>query len=264
LFTLLKRFLPLLGLLLLWPSSSYAQASAFVQLTTCGGTGTFNCAAFGSNIGVGNTEIAILITKGSQTATPTMTSSRGTFALQAMDASCKVSNPDSDQVFTFELDGATAGADQPAVQAGSGVQMEGGVFEISALAASSFDKTMCNSAASGTSITSNNTATTSFANEMLLGMCASGTNTPAVSGSWTSAGTGSNNYIERYEYQHVVATGTYAATCTQTTAKWAAAIATFKDTSQAGGGSGGGGFGGTGGIGGKAGFGYWHHMKRKQ
>lgn len=103
--------------------------------------------------------------------------------------------------------------------------------EQSGLSSATPDKFMSNGATTGTAVTSNNTATTTSANELVVGLIASslGSQTITVgSGYGNTTTAGSTNMKVMIEDKTVAVTGAYAATATLSSSfPWGAIVGTF-------------------------------------
>jgi hypothetical protein len=153
----------------------------------------------------------------------------------------------------FESDSIAAGANTVSVNSNADFN-EGYAAEVSGLAATAFDKFACASGASVTSLSTGNTATTSFANEYILTFfSASGGQPTLPTSGYTSRSTLGSNDNNVLADKTVSSTGAQSAASTFVLSNVWGIVATFKSASQPGGG--GGGFGGKAGIGGKAGVG---------
>lgn len=106
-------------------------------------------------------------------------------------------------------------------------QMDATAYEFSGVATSSpVDQTAVSSSGTSTAVTSSAMATTSNANDLLIGCCMLGGTCTAATGSFTGGATADGNGSS---YRIVSATGAYAATFTQTpSSTYLAAVASFK------------------------------------
>lgn len=100
-------------------------------------------------------------------------------------------------------------------------------LEYSGLA--STDKSAGN-AASSTDPNSGSTATTTSANEMVFGVAASNSASPAAGAGFTSRANGVNNVFVRGIDKRVTATGTYSADFTETSSSWGCVVVTFAES----------------------------------
>jgi hypothetical protein len=114
----------------------------------------------------------------------------------------------------------------------SGGGIEGNGLEYSGLATSAFDKSSCTNLTSQTTPSSGNTATTSFANELLVSQMTGVTFTITASDGSTSRKTNGNIRIDGWNDRNVTSTGAYAATGTCSSQGVIMGIATFKSATQ--------------------------------
>jgi hypothetical protein len=211
---MLKRILPLLGLLIICAIPSHAQT--FVRASTSvegnPAVGTLTNTA-------GNTLIDFVYCY----ATPcTITVSDTVNGAHTAIANCTNMLSAGVSVYVFERDSIGAGANTitATVSATSDIY----VAEYNNMAASALDKTACS-----TSSTTTSSVTTTAANEVLIAMGFSNSTTPSVGAGyasrWTSSGT---TFTGRGEDQNVTSTGTYAGTIGATTAPRGIILITMK------------------------------------
>jgi hypothetical protein len=223
----MKRWLPIILLALLAMPASQAQTFVQKKLFTIASAGSFS---FTSNLGAGNTVILAFSTNSSTT---TVTSVVGT---QLHTYTQKIAIADSTgqadtSTFQYEMDGATAAGETVTITYSPGSIAEGYGIEYSGLAAAAFDKTANANGNSGTQ-NSGNTATTTFANELLLGYMKGNAGSFTAGSGYTLRSADANNFFQMIEDQNVTSTGAYAATATSASQHWVAVISTWKSASQ--------------------------------
>lgn len=177
----------------------------------------------------------LVVTAASQAQTLTITDS----AAQTYSTATSQTSGTS-HLYTFYVSNSAAGVTSVTITPGANDRMTIIVTEYANIdAASSLDKTSTNSQAAVTSWTSNSTATTTVATELLIGSALDpghNNNTFTAGSGWAvttaQSNSGGGSLLSSFqEDQFVTATGAYAATGTNTTsATIVSAIATFKIT----------------------------------
>jgi hypothetical protein len=100
-------------------------------------------------------------------------------------------------------------------------------YSVGTCTSACFDQSSFNSTTS-TSITSGSTATTSAANEVLVGFNITVSAAVTASGGYTNQGTGGSAFFDEFQDLKVSSTGSYASTSTAASTNYYAGIATFK------------------------------------
>jgi len=234
LFTLLgRRALLILGLLL--ACAGQGRAQTYKQSNYCGGVSSGGTCAYSTNTTATDTNL-IFILLGTSATSISVTDSHNTYT-QLSTTNCSGNY----LITAFEADNIFGGADTLTISWTGGGTADAIPTEYSGLAASALDKTHCGTGTiAGAS--SGATATTSFANELIVGFgggCCGAWSSEQVNGSATGVNVRQSNVNAAYEAMwdaNVTSTGTQTASGTAATAvTWSLFVATFKASSQPGG-----------------------------
>lgn len=212
-------------------TSCSCHAQTFKQSKACSKAtaGAANCASITPT--AGDTFIIALLcntTACTETSLPSDTKNTWTRVVN----SCQNSTQNT-TFYGYEADNVASGATTVALNYSAGY--EGFLIEYSGLAASAFDKSHCGNGGPGqTSLTSGNTATTTSANELLVGLIETNSNPGTFTwGLTNSRATGGVNFFDYLADQNVTSKGAYAATATSTNGvTYGALIMTFASSSQ--------------------------------
>lgn len=214
-------YLVLFGLLSALPAHSQ---TALVQTAICAGTtASFPCVAFGSSVTSGNTIIVIVwMTAGALPTPPTLTGNGNTYTN-------KVNTYLGNQAFlVYEADSVASGSTTITIASGTTSNIEGAAYEYSGLASSAFDKTVM-ATGSTQAISSGATATTTSANELVIGAAINQAPfTGMTNGYKQELNTGVNFYGVTGDLTQVVLQAAPAFAPTQASAHlWYSGVATF-------------------------------------